>query len=127
MGPARRTARAADNPPVVPVSVVAVERRLLHSRHRLLGIDVRAILDLLSGEIQFDGVAVGVYGGDRPWGDQHTPPGEPGAAIHDEVPDDPLPVIEQEVIHPADLSVRPADGELLQFLDEAAQHGDSLL
>ena len=57
--------------------------------------------------------------------EQHGAAAQPGAGVRDQVADDPVPVVEVKVLHPADVAIRRREGvteELLEIVDRTKKN-----
>src|SRR6185437_8144537 len=84
--------------PVIWKAIVGVVRSLLLPGNRLVGINTRAIPDLLLAEAHMHDAVVPGDLAHGVWGDQHPTILEPGAGLDDHVADRPALVVEIEIL-----------------------------
>src|SRR5487761_2683963 len=91
--------------PVVGIAVIIVVIDLVLSRNRLVGVDARAVTDLLPGETDVHHTIIPGHAGHRTRRDQYLALAQPASGLDDHVPNDPAPIVEIEILDLAELAV----------------------
>ena len=95
--------------PVVGPAVISVILLFVLSRHRLVRLNRRAVLNLFPGQIheqELSGLMETAEGMGR---DEHLPPRQPGTRVRDHITNRPVLIVKIEILHMADFAIRRAE------------------
>src|SRR6185437_1408744 len=87
------------------VAVIVVKLVLIGRIDRSRGVICRAVLDLLTIDIEVHQLIRPIDFSYRPWRDQNLLPGPPVLRIDDEVMDAPIGILHEEILDVTDLAV----------------------